>query len=224
MAPKRTNTRGYTIVELMIVVLIIAIMSAIAAPALMESRKNTRLAELPRHTLSIFETARSRAMMRNAAMRVTITKDDGNPATPEIVLTESMTTNCNMFPRNATDNIRGALTRWQIMTLNMDEDRWEEHGIYMSLLGIGTVHYDAGGRHLTGDFSFTTLDLCLNRRGLVLQNIAGFSNPDWIRINTGGSATDSQIVIGFQRREGGLDVGVERVVTVKQGAVARIKR
>jgi len=216
-------TRGYTIVELMIVVVIIAIMSALALPALMESRKNTRLGELPRITLSIFETARSRALMRNSATRIIITK--GTTVAPgSIVMHESLTTSCNMFPRSATDTLRGASSRWSLMSLDINQEPYLRYGIYMSLLGIGTVTYDAGGRHLTGDFGYASMDLCLNRRGLVLQNIGTFSTPDWIRMNAGGVTTDNQVVIGFQRSDGGLDVGVERVVVVKQGAVARIVR
>jgi hypothetical protein len=94
----------------------------------------------------------------------------------------------------------------------------------MSLLGTGTVSYDTAGRHVTGTLDMASIDLCLNRRGLVLENAGTFASPDWIRINTGGATTDSQIVLGFQRRDDGLDVGVERVVVVKQGAVARILR
>jgi hypothetical protein len=95
----------------------------------------------------------------------------------------------------------------------------------MSLLGIGTVAYSpTSGRSLTGDFTPTSLDLCLNRRGLILENVGTFTNPDWMRINASGVVRDNQLVIGFQRREDGLDVGVERVVVVKQGAVARIMR
>jgi prepilin-type N-terminal cleavage/methylation domain-containing protein len=44
---------GYTLVELMIVVLLIGIISAIAAPALMESRKRSTLGSVPRKTLSL---------------------------------------------------------------------------------------------------------------------------------------------------------------------------
>jgi prepilin-type N-terminal cleavage/methylation domain-containing protein len=220
----RTDGDGYTLVELMIVVLIIGIVSAIAAPALMESRKRSVLGELPRRTLSVFETARTRALMRNAAMRIVITK--GDTSTPgNIVLHESLTTSCNWFPRNATDTDRGAPTRWQLMNVDLNVNRYKQHGIYMSLLGFGSVEYDpSAGRSLTGSLNEPGLDLCLNRRGLLLENVGTLSNPDWQRINTGGALVDDQVVIGFQRREGGIDVGVERVVTVKQGAVARVLR
>jgi Tfp pilus assembly protein FimT len=207
----------------MIVVVIIGIMSAIAAPAIMESRKNSRLGEVPRLTLAIFETARTRAMLRNAAQRIVIAR--GTTETPgSITLHESMTTSCNMFPRSSTDTQRGATTRWEVMKLELNQDRYTRYDIYMSLLGTGTVSYDTAGRHVTGTLDMASIDLCLNRRGLVLENAGTFASPDWIRINTGGATTDSQIVLGFQRRDDGLDVGVERVVVVKQGAVARILR
>ena len=232
MKPKSTRRQatalghgGYTLVELMIVVLIIGIMSAIAAPALMESRKRSTLGSVPRRTLSIFETARARSLMRNAAMRIIVTR--GSTSVPgNIVLHESLNTSCNFFPRNATDIARGAETRWAVMTMNLNTSRYKNVGIYMSLMGFGTVRYNpSSGRTITGDLTKASLDLCLNRRGLLLENAAGtFTNPDWMRINSGGIVQDNQVVIGFQRREGGLDVGVERIVLVKQGAVARIMR
>ncbi|MBW2260434.1 MAG: prepilin-type N-terminal cleavage/methylation domain-containing protein [Deltaproteobacteria bacterium] len=215
---------GYTLVELMIVVLIIGIMSAIAAPALMESRKRSTLGSVPRQTLSIFETARARSLMRNAAMRIIITRGD-TTVPGNIVLHESLNTSCNFFPRSATDIDRGAETRWAIMTMDLNTSRYTNVGIHMSLMGFGTVKYDpSAGRTLTGTLTTPYLDLCLNRRGLLLENTSTFTNPDWLRINSGGLLQDNQVVIGFQRREDGLDVGVERIVLVKQGAVARIMR
>ena len=222
--PAGLGPGGYTLVELMIVVLLIGIISAIAAPALMESRKRSTLGSVPRQTLSLFETARARSLMRNAAMRVVITR--GNVTTPgNIVLHESLNTSCNFFPRSATDIDRGADTRWAVMTMDLNTSRYKRVGIHMSLLGYGTVKYDpSAGRTMTGTLTAASLDLCLNRRGLLLENTGTFSNPDWQRINTGGALQDNQVVIGFQRREDGLDVGVERIVLVKQGAVARIMR
>ncbi len=223
--PARRRRAGYTLVELMIVVLLIGIISAIAAPALMESRKRSTLGSVPRQTLSIFETARARSLMRNAAMRIVVTR--GDTTTPgNIVLHESLNTSCNFFPRSATDLERGAETRWAVMTMDLNTERYTRVGIYMSLLGFGTVKYDpAAGRTLTGTLTRSSLDLCLNRRGLLLENTGGtFTNPSWVRINSGGVVQDNQLVIGFQRREDGIDVGVERIVLVKQGAVARIMR
>jgi hypothetical protein len=162
--------------------------------------------------------------MRNAAMRVVITR--GSTTVPgNVVLHESLNTSCNFFPRSATDTERGAETRWAVMTVNLDTPRYRRVGIYMSLLGYGTVKYDpTAGRTMTGTLTAASLDLCLNRRGILLENAGTFTNPDWQRINTGGAVQDNQVVIGFQRREDGLDVGVERIVLVKQGAVARIMR
>lgn len=213
---------GYTLVELMIVVLLIGIISAIAAPALMESRKRSTLGSVPRQTLALFETARARSMMRNAAMRIVITRGDvtvpGN-----ILLHESLNTSCNFFPRSATDTARGAETRWAVMTMDLNQARYTRVGIHMSLLGFGTVKYDTSGRTMTGTLTAPNLDLCLNRRGTMLVNTGGtFTNPNWTPV--GGVDPNRQLVIGFQRREDGLDVGVERVVVVKQGAVARIQR
>ena len=220
MRKDAAGTSGYKLVELMIVVLIIGIASAIAAPAIMESRKNTILGEAARETYSIFETARARSLMRNAAMRVVITK--GSVSAPgSIWLHESTSTSCNNFPPDQSSDP----VRWGILHLDLSTSHWTRFHIHMSDLRVGTVRYLADGSRQASGSSVASLDLCLNRRGTVLVNNGGtFSNPSWIRLNNGGSLSNNQVTIGFQRQDEGANVGVEKLVVLKQGAVARIMR
>lgn len=228
--PGSECSSGYTLVELMIVVIIIAIISALAAPAIMEGRKNSILGEAARRTQEIFETARARALMRNSAMRVTITK--GTVGTPgSIWLTESTSNSCR--PQGGWPTASDTTGRYHIVGMDLNDKHFKQFNIYMSELRIGSVAYDpsTGARTVTGTAIGTQLDLCLNRRGRMLRNTGPVTAPVWIPLNTGGSGCSSwacyqdfQVVIGFQRQDEGVDVGVERLVVMKQGAVSRIVR
>jgi prepilin-type N-terminal cleavage/methylation domain-containing protein len=227
--PTPAKHGGYTLVELMIVVIIIAIISAIAAPAIMEGRKNSVLGEAARRTQEIFETARARALMRNAAMRVVI--DKGTVSTPgSIWLTESTSNSCR--PQTGWPDASDVTGRYHLQGLDLDDEHFKRFHIYMSELRIGSVSYDpaTNDKSVTGS-SANMLDLCLNRRGRMLRNTGSYEAPVWIPLNTGSGGCSSwacyrdfQVVIGFQRQDGGADVGVERLVVVKQGAVSRIMR
>lgn len=185
---------GFTIVELMVVILIIGIISMVAAASIMESRKNTVLTDVVRQTSNILKVARSRALLRNVATRISIDKSD--PYRAWMRLDESTSTSCNDFP-NASDPVR-----WNILGLNLGDQKWTVAGarIYMSELTVG------GG-------NASSVVICMNRRGRVLVQ----NGPQWTRLV-------GFIEIKYQRQEGGVDVGVERVVRLEQGGIARIVR
>ena len=188
---------GYTIVELMMVMLIIAIGATIAAASIMESKKNTLLTDVTRETINVLRTARHRALLRNVAIGISI--DNTNPTTATVRIDESTDTSC----RNIVDNSNPFL--FNIMNMTLSSPRWRGiHGanIYMSGLSVGTAPTPVA-------------TLCINRRGRILQNAGGA----WVNV-VGSPAVQIQ----FQRQDQGVDMGVARIIRMEQGGVARIIR
>ena len=190
---------GYTIVEMMIVVVIIAIGAMLAATSIIESKKNTLLTDVTRETINVLRTARHRALLRNAAVGIII--DNSSSTTAWIRIDESTDTSCT----NIVQPADGDLVRFNMMPFTLTAQRWQAivgANIYMSGLFVGTA-------------TTSVATLCINRRGRILQNAGG----SWVNV-LGSPALQIQ----YQRQDGGVDVGVERVIRMEQGGVARIFR
>jgi prepilin-type N-terminal cleavage/methylation domain-containing protein len=193
---------GYTLVELMIVVVVIAIGGTIAAASIMEAQKNSMLTDVVRETYNLLETARSRALMRNVAMGVII--NNANPSSTLISLNESWDTSCNMISGVGAAPPDPVLMGLEIV--NLAESRWQKaSGSNIVTSGL-TVNGGAAGSGAT---------LCINRRGRILM----LSGGNWTNV-TGTPAFE----IRFQRQDSGMAVGVERIVRMEQGGIARIVR
>jgi prepilin-type N-terminal cleavage/methylation domain-containing protein len=189
------KTPGYTLIEMMIVVVIIAIGSAIAAASIIRTRKNTLLTDASRETYNILETARSTALLRNVAVGIEIHKD---PIAAYIRLDQSTTTSC------ADKATSGDL--FGFMQLNFADPRWHRLGdahVAMESLQVGLVE-------TTG-----TAKLCINRTGRLLQSSGG----GWTKIS-GSPALE----IRYQLYDGGSAVGVQRILRMEQGGTVRIVR
>lgn len=70
-SPKRLRvSRGFTLVELMVVVLIVAILAAIAVPSVVERMRERRSSEAAQRIAALYRGARMRAMGRGSAVMV----------------------------------------------------------------------------------------------------------------------------------------------------------
>jgi|GEM_PF-2666041 len=193
---KMNNKKGYSLFEMMVVVLIIAIGSSLAAASVIKARKNTLLTDAVRETYNILEMARSTALLRNVAVGITFHKD---PTNGWIRLDESTTTSCT--------NIAGPADslRYGFMVLSFADARWTRLGsarVSMIALKIGGA--DKGDARI-----------CINRTGRLLE----WSGGGWSVIRQSPA-----VELRYQLFDGGVATGVERIVRLEQGSVVRIVR
>jgi prepilin-type N-terminal cleavage/methylation domain-containing protein len=196
---KSTRNRGYTIVELMIVVVIIAIGATMAAASIMEARKNSILTSVARETFNLLETARSRALMRNVAVGIVV--NNAVPTATTLALSESFDTSCNRIAGVGTEPIDTLKSNMLILDLTFPR--------YRTVTGANVYTKSL----LINGIASAGATLCINRRGRVLM----LGGSDWVNITTAPAFR-----ITYQRRDDGIDVGVERIVELQQGGVPRI--
>jgi type IV fimbrial biogenesis protein FimT len=80
MNKSRKGNKGFTLVELLIVIVILGIVSFIVSPALVQMRQNYVLKSEVRGLMSAFHTARLEAVKRNADVTISFIKGPYSPA------------------------------------------------------------------------------------------------------------------------------------------------
>jgi len=188
-------------VELMIVLVIIAIGTAVAAASIMEARKNAILTNVARETYNLLETARSRALMRNVAVGIVV--NNAVPTATTLALSESWDTSCNRIAGVGTEPVDPLKTNLLLVDLTTSR--------YRTVTGANVYTKSL----LVNGAAAGSATLCINRRGRILM-LAG---ADWVNMTVAPA-----FEIHFQRRDDGVDVGVEKVVQLQQGGVPRIVR
>jgi prepilin-type N-terminal cleavage/methylation domain-containing protein len=87
----RSNERGFSLIDMMAVVAIIGIVSAIALPSMLGAMERVRLGQSTREVERELQTAKSRAVVKGRAMRVRFDcPADGTYRTVELIGTTSV--------------------------------------------------------------------------------------------------------------------------------------
>ena len=225
----RTTPRsgaGFTIVEMMFVVVIIMVLATVAVPTFMGVNATDRVVKATGEIQRAFELARSRAILKNAAVRIAIHRAPGD-VRPNIRVDESPDSSCTGFARIGTRAVNPDANESNADNLCSTWLGTEQYRCGVANVAITSTNawggYSEAGITITGIAegsssggtwtAYENIVLCVNRRGRLLR----LSGTDWIPV-TGG------IRFQLDRLEGGSPLGVTKSVFIPQGGISGVIR
>jgi prepilin-type N-terminal cleavage/methylation domain-containing protein len=164
--PFGRHTRGFTLVELMVVVVIITALSALAIPSILKQMRDRRTRQAAEEIAAIYRQARLRALGRGSAVLVRYFFDGANSSftTLEAVLGGPAGTCTQQLPASSC-----TLTLWDRDQTNLSGA--QTVATWSPLLGITSqvfADYTTNGSGKTTDTALTSLDICFTPMGRAL--------------------------------------------------------
>jgi prepilin-type N-terminal cleavage/methylation domain-containing protein len=172
----RTSLRGFTLVELMVVVLIIAISAALAIPSIMNVVRGRKVQRSAAEIFSLVSDARGRSFGRGSGVRVVW---DGTVSGGTLTMTEAVRDIDGLpgfadVPEPLCWGI-GAPAAFAVSERQIAYwVRPNNDGNVISTLTLNANVYPGVDPTTTN-----TVDLCFTPRGMLYQNVAG----NWVRAN-----------------------------------------
>ncbi len=194
-----SSRRGFTLLELMVVVLIITIVSSIAIPGVVQRMKTNRTREAAEDLAMVFRQARIRAMGRNSAVLVRYNDAAGTVELREAIqgATASGGVAVAGCERRPESNCRVPANRW-----NNGNARSQS---------IEITNYEASG-DFTLDGPGTDIDICFAPSGRsYIRNTAASTTPF--------AAWTTPVRFDIDRNDG---VGIRRSVLLTPSGTARV--
>jgi prepilin-type N-terminal cleavage/methylation domain-containing protein len=188
------NDSGFTLVEAMITIVILAVLSALAIPAVQTALRSHAINSATQQVMHLVDFARIQAMSRNRAYRLVVSRTSG--ANGQMWVDESTNTRCSGFATTGVNKIR---------TLNFNQ------GDLITARIIGTVPVGFGD----------VFHLCFTPNGRVLQTDTGRPVPSG---NAEYGAGDAIIVIqrvGLNSSGQGTPTGIQHQIVVPYNGIPR---
>lgn len=190
---------GYTLIELMIVVILIGIVTALAAPEISQAWANNTVSEASNETVIAFRAAITQAKRQGRAMGVFIDKDGAN----QVVRVDRSATNlCSDLPVCNTTGPDYGGADCGVYALNLEDGHFVHRGVEISTLGV-----DDG----TGENARGAIRVCVPPRGPIME-MAG----------TTPTTIDGNVVVRVHRTTAsGTSIGVARTIIIGQNGSPR---
>ncbi len=198
MAYMNQRRPGYTLIELLIVVILIGLITALAAPQISQSMANNAVSEAASEVMVSFRAARVNAARTGRAYRVFVSTTAGQ----QIVRVDQGANNrCSSLPacNNTPPNYGGAGCGVYSPVLNMNLDPYDRRNVRIQAINLnGATPNEA--------------NVCINPSGRVFW----FSGGTWQRLST-------YMEISIDRTgAGGVRLGVLRTVAVDSHGTPRL--
>lgn len=204
---RRSQTeQGFSLLELMVVVTIVAIVSALVLPGMSQASRDRRVQQAAITALDVIREVRSRAMYRGAAQMLVI-QNNGNALRFDAY--EGTTSSCRMSRFGTVSGVLDPQTR--VASLDLAAAQYTRDGLW------ARISVPSAAAQLQVCFTPTGNAYFSNDPTVISTPNEGWSNDSTI-VGTGGAY---QIDV-FQIQDG-VELGVRRHVLIPLGGNPRMK-
>ena len=233
---RRTRARGFSLLELMVVVVLIGVLAGLAVPSMVRARNDRITFDYARQTSELLHAARARATGRGSAHLVLFNNQVGGGTRGTVFLFEALDgVSAALGGPNPLSSCRNADFTWATTYTGGSTPQKDATG-HAAIIDALNINGGAGsvqeGEDITMlGYTYTNgtkspavnvIAMCVTPNGTTYVGSGGSATAAIGAIATAGAYTDA-FEIDVARHASGAIVGLNRRVIVVSGAQPRIK-